>query len=114
MLTPDERSLRARTAAHRLHATYDPKQTTANGRAKFLRRFEEEVDLEGILSPEERRRRAEHARNAHFSSLDLKSARARRRRKEAAQPGGCRGGPQKVRGPEPGQSAGAKGKGDEA
>ncbi|WP_232110599.1 hypothetical protein [Nocardia wallacei] len=43
-------------------------------------KFEHEVDPHGALSPEERARRAEHARKAHFARLALKSAQARRRR----------------------------------
>jgi hypothetical protein len=43
-----------------------------------LARFEAEVDPDGILSPEERRRRAEHARSAYFVRLALASAKARR------------------------------------
>ena len=43
-MTPAERSLRARMAAYRLHATHDPKETTAAARAAFLARFEREVD----------------------------------------------------------------------
>src|SRR5215218_2510968 len=41
-----ERSLRARLAAYALHAQRDPRQTTANGRAAFLARFDREVDPE--------------------------------------------------------------------
>ncbi|MGF2945831.1 hypothetical protein ACQV26_11935 [Mycobacterium sp. Lab-001] len=40
------------------------------------------VDPDGELTPEERARRAEHARKAHFKRLALKSAKARRRRTE--------------------------------
>ena len=53
-----ERSLRARLAAYALHAQRDPRETTANGRAAFLARFDREVDPEGLLEPDERRRRA--------------------------------------------------------
>ena len=44
-----ERSLRARLAAYALHAQQDPRETTANGRAAFLARFDREVDPEGRL-----------------------------------------------------------------
>jgi hypothetical protein len=61
-----------------MHARHDARQTTAAGRAAFLARFEAEVDPDGTLSPEERSRRAEHARSAYFTRLALASAKARR------------------------------------
>ncbi len=78
-LTPSERSLRARLAAHTLHARVDPTAHTAPARKAFLARFEREVDPDGILSTAERARRAEHARKAYFTRLALRSAQARRR-----------------------------------
>jgi len=72
-----ERSLRARLAAYALHAQHDPRETTANGRAAFLARFDREVDPEGLLEPDERRRRAEQARRAYFTRLSLAAAKAR-------------------------------------
>ena len=77
-LSPAERSLRARMAAHTMHARHDARETTAAARSAFLARFEIEVDPDGILSPEERRRRVEHARRAYFTRLALASAKARR------------------------------------
>jgi hypothetical protein len=44
-----------------------------------MRRFEEQVDPKGKLSPAERARRAEQARKAHFAQLALRSSRARQR-----------------------------------
>lgn len=82
-LTPQERSLRARIGAYALHAKHDPKETTSNARAAFLARFEQEVDPEGKLPPEERQRRAHYARKAHFAKLALQSARARRQGKQS-------------------------------
>jgi hypothetical protein len=73
-----DRSLRARMAAHAMHAANDARVTTANGRAAFQARFEAEVDPDGILEPDERRRRAEQARRAYFTRLSLAAARARR------------------------------------
>jgi hypothetical protein len=78
-----ERSLRARLAAYALHAQRDPRETTANGRAAFLARFDREVDPEGLLEPDERRRRAEQARRAYFTRLALASAKARRGKRAA-------------------------------
>ena len=77
-LSPAERALRARLAAHTMHAQHDARQTTASGRAAFLARFEAEVDPDGRLAPEERRRRAKHARRAYFTRLALASAKTRR------------------------------------
>jgi hypothetical protein len=79
-LSPHERSLRARIGAYSLHAQHDSRELTANARATFLRKFEEQVDPDGTLAPEERQRRAEHARRAHFARLALQSARVRSRR----------------------------------
>lgn len=76
---PDDRRLLAEIAAHESWArTEDRAARTANGRRKFLERFEREVDPEGVLAPEERARRAVNARAAYFRRLALKSARARR------------------------------------
>lgn len=80
-LTPAERSMRARAAAYRLHSLHDSREITANARAAFANRFEREVDPEGKLPLEERRRRAECARKAYFVELAAKSARARQRRR---------------------------------
>jgi hypothetical protein len=66
-----------------MHAKHDARETTANGRAAFLARFEAEVDPDGILPPEERRRRAEHARSAYFTRLALAAVKARRRQRDA-------------------------------
>lgn len=76
-LTPEQRVFRARLAAHTMHA--QGKTNTAPARAKFLDRFEHEVDPNGELDPDERARRAGHARKAYFARLALKSAEARRR-----------------------------------
>jgi hypothetical protein len=80
-LSPAERTLRARLAAHTMHAHNDPKAITAKARAGFLAKFEREADPDGVLAPEERRRRAEHLRSAHFARLALASAKARRKRR---------------------------------
>ena len=80
-LTPSERSLRAQIAAHESWAhTADRTARTAPARKAALDRFEVEVDPEGVLLPEERARRAEHARKAYFLRLALKPAQARKRR----------------------------------
>jgi hypothetical protein len=78
-LNPEQRSLQARMGAHKLHSLHDSRTITANARKAFLDRFEREVDPDGVLTPEERARRAAHARKAYFTGLALKSAKARRR-----------------------------------
>jgi hypothetical protein len=83
-MTPSERALRARLAAHVLHSTHDSRALTAPARRAFADRFEREVDPEGRLAPPERARRAEAARKAYFTRLALKSVQARRRRAQAA------------------------------
>jgi hypothetical protein len=57
------------------------KTNTGPARQALAARFSHEVDPEGILSEEERTRRAEMALKAHMTRLALKSARARRARK---------------------------------
>ena len=77
-----ERILRARIAAHALHAKVsDPTAHTAPARTAFLSRFEREVDPEGVLEPEERARRAEHAKKAYFLKLALASREARKKKR---------------------------------
>jgi hypothetical protein len=79
VLSPQQRSQRARLAAYRLHAKYDSRETTAPARAAFLARFLTEVDPAGVLPEKERQRRAECARKAYFTKLALLSAKARAR-----------------------------------
>jgi hypothetical protein len=80
-LSPAERSLRGQLAAHTSWAhTDDRSARTANARKAALDRFQNEVDPEGVLLPQERAKRAEHLRKAYFARLALKSAQVRRRR----------------------------------
>ena len=84
-LTPSQRILRARIAAYAMWAqTEDRTQRTAPGRAAFMDRFERQVDPDGLLPPDERARRAEFAKKAHFQALSLRSSRMRRARREGA------------------------------
>lgn len=46
--------------------TYDRSGRTRAAREKFLMRFEQEVDPDGKLPPDERRIRAEHAKRAYM------------------------------------------------
>jgi hypothetical protein len=76
-LTPEQRKLRARLAAYTLHSKTDARETTKAARSAFIDSFDREVDPNGVLSPEERARRAKAALRAHMTSLALKSSRAR-------------------------------------
>ena len=78
-LSPAERTLRARLAAQTKWAHNDPYEGTRNAREAFLQSFLVKVDPDGLLPVEERVRRAESLRRAHFTSMALASARARRR-----------------------------------
>jgi hypothetical protein len=80
-LTPSERKLRARLAAHASHVHHDPKERTRAARDKFDERFFDEVDPERTLPEAERLRRAGHARKAYFAAMAFKSAKARRARR---------------------------------
>ena len=77
-LTPAERTMRARLAAHKSWSrTSDPSARTAPARAALNDRFAREVDPDGVLSESERHRRAASAKKAFYQSLALKSAKER-------------------------------------
>ena len=78
-LSPSERSLRARLAAHTLHSRVDSRAHTAPARKAFLSRFEHQVDPDRTLPSVERARRAQQARKAYFTRLAYQSVRARRK-----------------------------------
>jgi hypothetical protein len=80
-LSPAQRVLRARLGGLRTRA--NGTVNTGPARSKFLERFNDEVDPERVLSPDERARRAEAARKAYFARLALKSSMARSKKKEA-------------------------------
>ncbi len=83
MLSPTERSIRARIGAHELHSRHDSHELTARGRAAAATALNvkllAEIDPDNSLTVRERERRLYHARKAHFSKLALKSAKARRK-----------------------------------
>jgi hypothetical protein len=85
-LSPTERSLRARLAAHAMQSQHDAREITAKARAAFLLRFERQAGPDGLLPPAERQRRAQQLRSAYFAQLALAAAKARRARRAA--PGG--------------------------
>lgn len=73
-------SLQQSIKAELMHAKYDPQYITSKARAAFMDSFETKADPEGVLSVEERRRRASHLRRAHMKTMALKSADARARK----------------------------------
>ena len=76
---PTERSLVASIAANtKWAACPDRSAATRAARNAFNQRFELEVDPAGVLTPDERSRRASWARRAYYTKLSLKSAQARR------------------------------------
>ena len=77
-LTPAERTLRARLAAYSMHAA--GKTNTRAATAASEARWAKQVDPDGVLSPDERERRASAAKKAHYTKLAFLSAKARRRR----------------------------------
>jgi hypothetical protein len=83
LLTPEERSARARLGAYALHAKVDGTAITAAARRALLAKFEREVDPEGVLPLAERLRRAEFARKAYYAGLSFKSMRVRSARAKA-------------------------------
>jgi hypothetical protein len=84
-LSPAQRSLQARLAAHVLHARYSAEELLAKAHYEaHVGRYEREVDPDGTLSAEERARRVESAKKAHMTRLALASSRARAERKQAA------------------------------
>jgi hypothetical protein len=65
--------------------TTDRSARTRPARQAFLDRFERDVDPNGTLSPDERRRRAQHALRAHMLRLAKRSVTARRHLARAAE-----------------------------
>ena len=77
-LTPAQRVLRAKLAAHASWAnTADRTARTRPAADAFMARFEREVDPDGRLDPVERLQRAVSAKKAYFQRLALASSRAR-------------------------------------
>jgi hypothetical protein len=60
-------------------ALYDGREVTKAARRGFMARFEDEVDPDRQLSPDERQRRAQAAMRAHMARLALRSAKSRRK-----------------------------------
>jgi hypothetical protein len=58
--------------------TLDRGARTRPAREAFLKRFEEEVDPDGVLPTDERRQLAEHAKRAYMLQLAKRSAAVRK------------------------------------
>ena len=73
------KNIKARIAAEISWArTSDRSARTRPAREAFLKRFEREVDPDGKLPPDERRRRAEHAKRAYMIRLRKRAVSARK------------------------------------
>jgi hypothetical protein len=73
------KNINARIAAEISWArTSDRSARTRPAREAFLKRFDREVDPDGKLPPEERRRRAEHVLRAHMLRLRKRALASRR------------------------------------
>lgn len=82
---PADRFMAASIAANTRWA-HEPDRSAATSPARraFERRFEDEVDPDRTLPPEERQLRVKAARQAYFMRLALRSAQARRKTVSAA------------------------------
>lgn len=78
-MTDPVAATRGRIGGNTLAARTDMRQVAARARAGFYRKFEREVDPEGVLDPDERARRVQHAISAYYARLSLRAAEARRR-----------------------------------
>jgi hypothetical protein len=87
------RSARARYAALKRHSRGDTHAATLAARRGFLRKFENEVDPDGVLDPIERQVRAGRALRAYMAALALRSAQVRSGRNGSRRGGNPRDGP---------------------
>jgi hypothetical protein len=79
---PEVRSKSARIAANSRWARECFRQEAlAPARRGLYRRFEREVDPDGVLSPEERAKRVDTAMSTYFTQMALRSAQTRRARR---------------------------------
>lgn len=79
MLTPEQRSQRARIAALTRWSRESAHEQAKRAQDGLFQRFLREVDPEGLLPEAERVRRAETARRAHMQRLAFASSKARSR-----------------------------------
>lgn len=79
-MTDAARARAGRIGGYATAARHDTRQTTAKARQTFQASFEDKVDPERVLSPAERARRAEAARNEFYARLSAAGAAARRKK----------------------------------
>jgi hypothetical protein len=80
-LTPEQRKLRARIAAHTRWAKEDPVPGAIRGQAGLIEKFRREVlAADPAVTDPELTRRAESLRSAHMARLAIASSRARARK----------------------------------
>jgi len=75
------RSTIGKIGAHALHA--QGKTNTGPATKAAMSRFEQQVDPDGTLPPEERAKRAAHAKSLYYIQLGRKSVMARRKKKNS-------------------------------
>ncbi len=80
VMSKEQRIARARAAAFAMHA--QGKTNSGPATAASMARFENQVDPDGVLSPEDRARRAGWAKKAWFSRLQYLAAKSRRLKRE--------------------------------
>lgn len=78
--THAQRVLIGRLGAYTVHSKHDSRELIRPAREAFWSKFERDVDPDGVLPLDERLRRADMARKAHFTRLAIASAKARRKR----------------------------------
>ena len=79
-LSPGERSLRSRLAAYTRWSREDPHEAMSKVREKGEKHWLDQVDPDRELPEEERYRRVEAAKKAHYTRLSLTSVQARRKK----------------------------------
>lgn len=79
----EEMARRARTRASVTHARHDARELTSPARAAFAATVKKQIDPDGVIPPDERWRRATHARKAHMARLARLSVLARKGARDA-------------------------------
>jgi hypothetical protein len=81
-MTPEQRRIRARIAAHARWAnTTDRAAAMEPLRRGLADKFEREADPDGVLSPQERAIRAESLKKAFYARIQLMASQAKARRR---------------------------------
>lgn len=84
MLSPSQRSTRARIGGYARAVAHDGQVVTAVARRTFRDSFLDKVDPDHLLPEAVRQQKAEAAFREHMTRLALKSSQARQRRKDRA------------------------------